>query len=401
MKMRPLVFGFGRSTRFAFPLALLVIASGCYGTPRSDLPTGARGGTAGGGTAGGDSGGVGGLAGAGGVGDCSAMLETDSKNCGACGHDCLGGMCERSTCKPVKLADIPQESVRTIGLAPDYVLVSGTRSGAPIYTVSKQSGVVARTRPPRVDGSYSSRLVGTRSTLVAADVYTPGVALYYLSHCAIADCGTTSPAAGSNTFDGIRDFAFDAVRGRVFWFDLMSNELVSTSADAWSPVSAGPASVAGQTVCRGMAQGNGRVFGAFDFGVIAIPEDGSSTPVAVSGVPLEMSVAEIAVSPESLIILGHLGALYTAPLPAGIGNNLPDLVPSVSGVTTIATSGSTLLWSGISTIYRCDLPLCARPVPIAQDLSVVRDIIADDKAVYWLSQPDVTDPTSSVMRLAV
>lgn len=32
---------------------------------------------------------------------------TDPSNCGACGHDCLGGACVASTCKPVKLASSP------------------------------------------------------------------------------------------------------------------------------------------------------------------------------------------------------------------------------------------------------------------------------------------------------
>ncbi len=31
-------------------------------------------------------------------------LATDPHNCGACGHDCLGGACSASTCQPVKLA---------------------------------------------------------------------------------------------------------------------------------------------------------------------------------------------------------------------------------------------------------------------------------------------------------
>src|SRR6266487_1268757 len=128
-------------------------------------------------------GGSGGIGGSGAGGYSQATLETDPKNCGACGHDCLGGKCEGSVCQPLKLVDIPHEVVRTIGLSPDFVLVGGDEymnGAAAIYTVGKQTGALNRTRPQRIDGSYSSRLVGTASTLVAADVYTQvGSPLYY------------------------------------------------------------------------------------------------------------------------------------------------------------------------------------------------------------------------------
>ena len=116
--------------------------------------------------------------------------------------------------------------------------------------------------------------------------------------------------------------------------------------------------------------------------------------------PTDAGVVDIAVSPEALILLSFTGALYKAPLPGGIDNKTPDAIPGISGVTAIATSGSTLLWAGTSTIYRCSLPLCSQIVPIAQDGAIVADIVADDKAVYWLSRPNVADATSSVMRLA-
>jgi hypothetical protein len=316
----------------------------------------------------------------------------------------MGGKCEGSICKPLKLADIPNESARTIGLSRDYVLVSGTSfvSGeASIFTVSKQNGTVNRTRPPRDDGSYSSRLVGTATTLVAADVFTPGVALYFLSHCAIADCSTTIPPAGSGTFDGIHDFAFDSARGKVFWFDTASSELMTTSADAWVPTSLGPATVIGPNTCRTMAQGNGRVFAVFDYGVYAIPEDGTPTPEIVSGVPPSPAIDEVVATPEALVMLLHSGTLVKAPLPAGIANRLPDEIAGISGVTSITAVGATLFWSKTSTIYKCDLPLCAQPVPIAQDAAVVADIVAEDRAVYWLSEPYVTGATISVMRVAL
>lgn len=395
----------------------LATVSACYGNPQisgHDAGVGpggsggdgiaGKGGMSGTGEASGQGGATGGAAGVGAAGgsSCSTPTVSDPMNCGACGHDCLGATCDAGQCRPFKLAAIPHESARTIGVSPEYVLVGGTtylNGAAPIYLVRKNDGAVTRTRSQRVDGSYSRRLAGTTATLVAADVYTPGTALYYLSHCSITDCGTTVPPVGSYTFDGIRDFALDSARGRVFWFDPTSNELISTNADAWSPASFGPVSVTGHADCLAMAQGTGTIFGAFDYGVFAVSEDGDATPRIVSGVPSEALVVDIAASPEALILLLSSGTLLKAPLPAGIGNKLPDAIPGISGVTAIATSGSTLFWAGTSTIYRCSLPLCSQITPIAQDAAVVADIVADDRALYWLSRPDIADPTSGIMRL--
>ena len=363
--------------------------SGTSGTGGASVPGGANGSAAGVGGADGSS--------------CSALTASDPRNCGACGHDCMGGMCEGGECRPFKLAAIQHESARTIGVSSELVLVGGTtylNGAAAIYLVGKNEGAVTRTRPQRVDGSYSRRLAGTTATLIAADVFTPGAALYYLSHCSIGDCSVTIPPVGSYTFDGIHDFAIDPARGRVFWFDPTSNELIATNADEWSPASFGPASVTGHADCLAMAQGTGTVFGVFDYGVFAVSEDGDATPRIVSGVPSDALVVDIAVSPDALILLLSSGTLLKAPLPAGIGNKLPDALPGITNVTAIATSGSTLFWAGTSTIYRCSLPLCAQIIPIAQDTAVVADIVADDKALYWLSRLDNTDPTSSVMRVA-
>src|SRR5262245_30712562 len=39
---------------------------------------------------------------------CEADLANDSKNCGACKHDCQGGDCKAGVCQPVVIAhDLP------------------------------------------------------------------------------------------------------------------------------------------------------------------------------------------------------------------------------------------------------------------------------------------------------
>src|SRR5262249_55506489 len=38
-------------------------------------------------------------------GPCNAYLSSDPKNCGRCGHDCLGGTCIAGRCQPLILLD--------------------------------------------------------------------------------------------------------------------------------------------------------------------------------------------------------------------------------------------------------------------------------------------------------
>jgi hypothetical protein len=43
------------------------------------------------------------------AGTCDADLTKDPRNCGRCGHDCLGGECAESTCKPTDFAESATE----------------------------------------------------------------------------------------------------------------------------------------------------------------------------------------------------------------------------------------------------------------------------------------------------
>ena len=50
---------------------------------------------------------------------CGANLQTDGKNCGNCGHDCLGGTCSGGVCQPVLVT-------QSTALAPYAMVLSGT-----------------------------------------------------------------------------------------------------------------------------------------------------------------------------------------------------------------------------------------------------------------------------------
>ncbi len=99
-----------------------------------------------------------------GAGGCGADLSSDPRNCGACGHDCLGATCTDGYCEPEVIAP-DQESPQYIAVNADTVYWS-TMSGE-IRFCPKQdcsgSGAVFASSP------HPQGLAATDSTLYWAD----------------------------------------------------------------------------------------------------------------------------------------------------------------------------------------------------------------------------------------
>ncbi len=124
--------------QFRLLFAWLALAMGCsLITPLDFVGNGAKsfdaglggssihtGGLSGvGGEGGGSVGGNGGTS-IGGNTNCSTTLfMTDSSNCGACGHDCLGGQCQSGVCQPVVIAT-GLSAVQDIALDTDTIYVT-------------------------------------------------------------------------------------------------------------------------------------------------------------------------------------------------------------------------------------------------------------------------------------
>jgi hypothetical protein len=77
-------------------------------------------------------------------GDCKADLQTDKKNCGRCGHDCLGGVCNAGTCEAFELASITDAPLYDVVTAKDYVFTTtrislATQTGG-LWRIPKAGG---------------------------------------------------------------------------------------------------------------------------------------------------------------------------------------------------------------------------------------------------------------------
>ncbi len=91
---------------------------------------------------------------------CAAPTSDDPHNCGACGHDCVGGTCSAGTCSAVEVTSFPLGA-------------SGTRLGGPMIAVSADD-VLAATgeaqgslRLVPIDGSGGGLLPGFETAIGA------------------------------------------------------------------------------------------------------------------------------------------------------------------------------------------------------------------------------------------
>jgi hypothetical protein len=69
---------------------------------------------------------------------CEAALETDPKNCGKCGHDCLGGACKAAFCQPVEIG--PLGKVAKLQTFNGKLYVAGCGSPAPVVSRPTSGG---------------------------------------------------------------------------------------------------------------------------------------------------------------------------------------------------------------------------------------------------------------------
>jgi len=94
---------------------------------------------------------------------CGADLQSDAKNCGKCGHDCLGGTCSSGACQPVLVAsstslapyamtmagtDLIFTNVRGTSLATVFKVAANATNGNPTQLVDYGTGYTT----PLVDG---------------------------------------------------------------------------------------------------------------------------------------------------------------------------------------------------------------------------------------------------------
>jgi hypothetical protein len=96
---------------------------------------------------------------------CVADTQTDPKNCGRCGHSCLGGTCTAGTCQAFEVASVTDAPLSFVAVSDQYVFMSThvtlTTQAGGLWRVPKGGGPAELYSPIR----YSDALVIVGDTL--------------------------------------------------------------------------------------------------------------------------------------------------------------------------------------------------------------------------------------------
>jgi hypothetical protein len=130
---------------------------------------------------------------------CNADTSTDPRNCGACGHDCMGGTCAAGACQPLSVGAAIEPNAQ--GLFVDATNVYWTNTGP--------GGQIRKCAVGGCGGTptlLAAALASPNAVLAAGnDVYWTNYGAYTLMSCAIGGCNlvptiVTTVSVTTNSF---------------------------------------------------------------------------------------------------------------------------------------------------------------------------------------------------------
>lgn len=133
-------------------------------------------------------------------------LQSDQKNCGTCGHDCLGGQCMAGKCQPIT---ITTGQTAVASLAVDSTSIYWARTGGQGSTVSKSN----------LDGSNLVTMFGSSYCNVvvvdAQNTYSSCNNTIY--RCAIGGCNMQPTLVAGPFANGVTSLAIDGANNRLYF----------------------------------------------------------------------------------------------------------------------------------------------------------------------------------------
>lgn len=344
-------------------------------------------------------------------GSACVDLESDSENCGACGHDCLGGDCTAAECQPSIVAS-----------AGEYGYIGElTVSGEYAYWLNGNGGVSRR----RVDGSDTVKVLVTGEDSGLSGLAVSASQLLWSVYPYVRACSLPSCEQGAQ--DALPSFSranfahFAAPSKTLFWSaattDFKANGLKASRIPN-SAVDIGSATA--DTVA--IASDQSYVYWADQSSTSGdtINADGNVWRAKLSNlVPLPLATGltgrggQIAVAGGALYFAGQydtkgakgtINAIFRIPLPDGIGAGALTpfaevsqwTAPSVNGLVADQTAA---YWidGKLGVIDRCSLSSCGSPKVVATAFQNAVRLQQDSTAIYWIGQQVVTP---KIFRLA-
>jgi hypothetical protein len=309
----------------------------------------------------------------------SACVDTtsDGKNCGACGHDCLGGACTAGQCQAVQLAQYTG-NLTTIFVGSQYVYAT-TDEGYIGRANKDGSDLKPFAQPGFVFSDYPGTTIAEDGSR-AFFVWYNGSSIQ-LAYCSISGCDATiTPIGGPYT----QYFAIDPTNHKIFWVDYSPTQL-------WSASTTG--TIAGAALPGGtLPTGSSGSHLYFTQGGLFLSNGDAVERLSASG----GAFADVAGGSTTLSILGANDSdlyLYDGtsigyiPLPNGTQSAPTPLITTAlgSGIGRGFAADDTSAYWANTTVQTCTLANCAATMKSLPSRSVdtVMDVGMDDQAVYW------------------
>jgi hypothetical protein len=271
--------------------------------------------------------------------------SSDPKNCGACGHDCLGGACTSGKCQPLKLAS---NAFATYALAVDStnLYFSDIDNGA-IYTLPKNAATL----------TTATKIADTPDNLIYDIVSDPkGIGAYF------------SWGSGSS-----------GEKGAVEVIGPDGGNRHALMQDA--------------SVARGLSMDSANVYFALTY--LSPPEVGFVPRNATNGAPTILSANE----PDTDNTHASGGYLYwggeaktnvrfcaVGTPPTSCTSSLNDFVTGVKASEALGGNTKNVFISGFDILYQAAKSTTTTTATgAAQNQPQVYSIAADDKEIYWLN----------------
>jgi hypothetical protein len=273
---------------------------------------------------------------------CSASLDSDSENCGACGHSCLGGACQAGLCAFVELAS---KQVVPSGLAVGDDAIFWTAEGtSPDYI----GNVFALSLS---DPTAIPTVIATSQKYPRALTFADG-ALYWGSYGDGAIGKWTAPTGKSELGVAPSGRFYNVVADSAHVYFAMeidpSNNMPPTGAVARCPLDG----------CRGTPE-------------IVATADAKIIGVAIDSGALFWSVFS---SNGAIYRLTLDGA--SSPIAIAVGQALPINVAAFGGFVYWVNAGS-------GTVARASADAVATPTILASNQPSPSGLAVDDRGVYW------------------
>ncbi len=310
-------------------------------------------------------------------GDAASCGDTnsDSQNCGTCGHDCLGGLCSAGVCMPVTI--FAEDDGSPQGIAVDTTNVYWVETEGPVRMMPKGGG--------------TATLLATEPRGPTGLVLDSGV-LYWVSQAGNLRSLTLGSAAPPTTLATFASSSFGVAVDAtyVYWTMIGENPVDFSPAGTVTAIPrTGGALVpvaGGQNVPDGIAVGGGNAYWidldtqlpqSAPSAMQAPLDGGSPAPLFVPPAGPSQSLDAIA-SDATYVYFTSGGNLYRAPLAGGA----PMLLASGLDATALAVDDSGIYALVGSAVLRAPLGGGVATTMI-QGLFSPRGLALDAQAVYF------------------